>query len=72
MTTLNTFLLHSTKVGEVVVVTLCGWDIATYVIDHEDLFIKYVPEELRWKTVKTTKRENRNWAVNPVTVVEVG
>lgn len=50
---LSEFLLKHTQTGELCVITIGGWTNATFFIDHEDLFVRYIHGDLRCATVKS-------------------
>ena len=52
---LSEFLLEHTKARELCVITIGGWINATFFIDHEDLFSRYIHKDLRNATVKSHK-----------------
>lgn len=52
MPTLSQFLLHHTQARELCAITMGGWIYATFFIDHEDLFDRYLDRELARKKVK--------------------
>ena len=52
-TTLTDFLLHHTQARELCVITIGGWINATFFIDHEDLFARYIHTDLRDRPVKS-------------------
>ena len=49
---LGEFLLHKTNTMELCAITDGGWVVATAWIDHEDLFMRYIPTNLASKPVK--------------------
>lgn len=51
--TLREFLLYHTQCYELCVVRLDGWIVATFWIDDEDLFAKYISQELANKVVQS-------------------
>lgn len=61
MPTLSEFLLHHTQARELCAITIGGWIYATFFIDHEDLFIRYLHPDLGKATVKTD-----HWDTLPV------
>ena len=44
--TLSEFLLHQTQALELCVIRDCGWIVASYYIDHEDLFDRHLSHKL--------------------------
>lgn len=48
---LGDFLLHKTNAGELCVITEAGWLVATFWIDHEDLFCRNMPTEMANKKI---------------------
>lgn len=50
---LGKFLLTQTQARELCVITQGGWITATFFIDHEDLFVRYLHPELYNATVKS-------------------
>ncbi len=73
---LKQFLLHETQVGELCVITDCGWKVASCWIDSEDLFA--IPErysnrevkEDRWGKLAVTTQEGNTVKV-PCHYIEV-
>lgn len=51
--TLQDFLLHKTNAHELCVIREDGWIVATYWIDHEDLFCRHVSITLAEMEVKS-------------------
>lgn len=51
--TLREFLLYHTQCYELCVIRLDGWTVATFWIDSEDLFSRYIPKELGDKVVQS-------------------
>ena len=51
------FLLHHTKARSLCVITIGGWINATFFIDHEDLFARYLHPDLQRATVKSHRWE---------------
>ena len=49
---LSEFLLKHTNSRELCVITIGGWINATFFIDHEDLFARYIHKDLEKATVK--------------------
>ena len=49
------FLLHHTRAEELCIVLDGGWTCAAAWIDHEDLFIGGIPEEIRKREVKSDR-----------------
>lgn len=49
---LSEFLLKKTQALELCVIRESGWIVASYYIDHEDLFDRYLSHELRNMEVK--------------------
>ena len=49
---LSEFLLKKTQALELCVIRDCGWIVASYYIDHEDLFDRYVDNGLGNMEVK--------------------
>ena len=58
---LTEFLLHHTKARELCAITMGGWINATFFIDHEDLFARYVHKDLANATVKS-----HHWETLPI------
>lgn len=54
---LSEFLLHHTQARELCAITMGGWINATFFIDHEDLFIRYLHPDLSKATVKSDRWE---------------
>lgn len=50
---LSEFLLKHTQARELCAITIGGWISATFFIDHEDLFVRYIDKDLRCATVKS-------------------
>ena len=50
--TLSEFLLKKTQSLELCVIRDCGWIVASYYIDHEDLFNSHLSHKLRDMEVK--------------------
>lgn len=69
--TLKEFLLHKTKVGDLVWFTNGSWYLGCTSIDHEDLFIGSLNPELLKREVKTHHYETRDWITKPVLVVTI-
>ena len=55
------FLLHHTQARELCVITDGGWINATFFIDHEDLFTRYLHPDLHKAKVKS-----HHWDTLPV------
>ena len=53
--TLREFLRTQTEARELCVITESGWTVATFWIDYEDLFCRYVHSELGNMEVKSDK-----------------
>ena len=47
------FLQIKTQVNELCVIRDCGWIVATFWIDDEDLFCRYIHKELKYAEVKS-------------------
>lgn len=69
---LKDFLLHKTKVADIVVIREGGWQIGMTMIDNEDLFIHSLnPTLLELYTVTCYTYDKREWANKDVLVVDI-
>lgn len=69
--TLKDFLLHETKIGDLVWITDGTWYLGCTIIDHEDLFIGSLNPKLLKRKVKNHYYETRDWTIKPVLVVTI-
>jgi hypothetical protein len=69
--TLSEVLLHKTKVGDLVLIEDCGWQIGCTIIDHEDLFIRSLDENMLSRKVVSFLYEKRDWTTKNVMVVNI-
>lgn len=70
--TLRDFLLHETRVGDIVVIREHGWQIGMTRIDNEDLYIYSLnPVLLDMYDVICFTYEKLDWATKKVLVVDI-
>ena len=69
---LRDFLLHETRVGDIVVIRDRGWQICMARIDNENLYICcFNPVLLDLYDVISFTYEKRDWATKDVMVVDI-
>jgi hypothetical protein len=69
---LRDFLLHETRVGDIVVIREHGWQVGMTRIDNEDLYIYSLnPLLLDMYDVICFTHEKRDWATKDVTIVDI-
>lgn len=59
--TVREFLTHQTNAKELCVICECGWIVATFWIDHEDLFCGYLNNNLGKMEIKS-----HEWGYLPI------
>lgn len=70
--TLRDFLLHETRVGDIVVIREHGWQVGMTRIDNEDLYIYSLnPVLLDLYDVICFTYEKRGWAAKDVIIVDI-
>lgn len=70
--TLHDFLLHNTKLGDLVwITTNDGLYVGCTIIDHIDHFIGSLNPSILSKGVKSHHYETRDWTIKPVLVVKI-
>lgn len=68
---LSEVLLHRTDVGDLVLIRDSGWQIGCTMIDHEDLFINSLDNNLLRKEVGNYYYEKKDWTTKNVMIVEL-
>lgn len=68
---LSEVLLHRTDVGDLVLIRDCGWQIGCTMIDHEDLFIHSLDNNLLHKEVKKYYYERQDWTTKNVMIIDL-
>lgn len=68
---LEDVLLYETKVGDLVLIRDCGWQIGCTIIDHEDLFVRSLDNRMLNKEVKSFRYESQDWTSKDVMIVDI-
>lgn len=68
---LKDVLLTKTKVGDLVLIRDCGWQIGCTIIDHEDLFIRSLDNRMLDAKVEDFRYEKQNWTTKNVMIVDI-
>lgn len=69
--TLREVLLHKTKVGDLVLIEDSGWQIGCTIIDHEDLFVRSLDENMMSRKVTSVRYEKQDWTTKNVMIVNI-
>ena len=68
---LRDVLLTKTKVGDLVLIRDCGWQIGCTIIDHEDLFVRSLDERMLNTNVRDFRYEKQDWTSKDVMIVDI-
>lgn len=68
---LQEFLLHHTKVGDIVLIRDAGWQTGCTMIDNEDLFIYSLNPAMLRRKVRNSYYDKRDWTNKDVLVVDI-
>lgn len=68
---LRDVLLTKTKVGDLVLIRDCGWQIGCTIIDHEDLFVRSLDERMLNTNVRDFRYEKQDWTTKDVMIVDI-
>ena len=68
---LRDVLLTKTKVGDLVLIKDCGWQIGCTIIDHEDLFVRSLDGRMLNTNVRDFRYEKQDWTTKDVMIVDI-
>jgi hypothetical protein len=68
---LREVLLHKTKVGDLVLIKDCGWQVGCTIIDYEDFFINSFNGKFLMREVKDYYYEPQDWTTKNVMIVNL-
>ena len=68
---LRDVLLTKTKVGDLVLIRDCGWQIGCTIIDYEDLFVRSLDECMLNTNVRDFRYEKQDWTTKDVMIVDI-
>ena len=68
---LRDVLLTKTKVGDLVLIRDCGWQIGCTIIDHEDLFVRSLDGRMLNTNVRDFRYEKQDWTTKDVMIVDI-